>query len=108
MKLSIMRKLIILNFIISFIFILFGKSFVPLACYFLIIAAIVEIIIVEENQYKFKKQDIQSVKVEQIEWIHKELNQVCESNDVDEIKKNLYHLDSQLYLLHHKAKGKGL
>lgn len=49
MKLSIMRKLMILNFIISFIFILFGKSFVPLACYFLIIAAIVEIMIVEEN-----------------------------------------------------------
>ncbi|KST79073.1 hypothetical protein E34_1024 [Lactococcus lactis subsp. lactis] len=108
MKLSIMRKLMILNFIISFIFILFGKSFVPLACYFLIIAAIVEIMIVEENQYKFKKQDIQSVKVEQIEWIHKELNQVCESNDVDEIKRNLNHLDSQLYLLHHNAKGKGL
>lgn len=97
----------ILNSIISFIFILFGKSFVSLACYFLIVAAIVEIMVVEENQNNFKKQDIQSIKLEQIEWIHKELNQVCESNDIDDIKRNLYHLDSQLYLLHHKAKGKG-
>lgn len=103
----IMRKLMILNSIISFIFILLGKSFVSLACYFLIVAAIVEIMVVEENQNNFKKQDIQSIKLEQIEWIHKELNQVCESNDIDDIKRNLYHLDSQLYLLHHKVKGKG-
>ncbi|WP_204162932.1 hypothetical protein [Lactococcus lactis] len=108
MKLSIMRKLLILNLIISVVFVFFGKSFIPTACYFLIIAGVVEIMIVEDNQYNFKEKEIQNLKLEQMDWIHKELNQVCESNDIDDIKRNLHRLDSQLYLLHHKAKGKGL
>ena len=108
MKISIMRKLLILNLIISVVFVFFGKSFIPTVCYFLIIAGVVEIMIVEDNQYNFKEKEIQNLKSEQMDWIHKELNQACESNDIDDIKRNLHRLDSQLYLLHHKAKGKGL
>lgn len=89
---------------LSIIFFLQGKSFVPTACYFLIMAAIIEVMI----QYKLKKIEIQKLKSGQADWIHKELNQACESNDIDDIKRNLHRLDSQLYLLHHKAKGKGL
>lgn len=80
---------------LSIIFFLQGKSFVPTACYFLIMAAIIEVMI----QYKLKKIEIQKLKSEQADWIHKELNQACESNDIEELKKTLHSLDSKLYLL---------
>ncbi|WDA67609.1 hypothetical protein [Lactococcus lactis] len=41
MKLSIMRKLLILNLIISVAFVFFGKSFILMACSFLIMATII-------------------------------------------------------------------
>ena len=70
-----------------------------MVCYFLIIAAIIEGMIVEDNQYKFKEQEIQNLRLEQMDWIHKELNQECESNDIEDIKITLHSLDSKLYLL---------
>lgn len=62
-------------------------------------AAIIEVMIVEDNQYNFKEKEIQNLKLEQMDWIHKELNQACESNDIEELKKTLHSLDSKLYLL---------
>lgn len=44
--------------------------------------------------------------MEQIDWIHKELNLACESNDIDNIKMRLHELDSKLYLLSHDIKRK--
>lgn len=41
MKLSIMRKLLILNLIISVVFVFWGKSFILMACSFLIMATII-------------------------------------------------------------------
>lgn len=108
MKFSRTRMLLIGMLILSIIVFLQGKSFVPLACYFLIMAAIIEVMIVEGNQYNFKEKEIQNLNFELMDWIHKELHHVCESNDIDDIKRNLHYLDTQLYLLHHKAKGKGL
>ncbi|MCW2280164.1 hypothetical protein [Lactococcus lactis] len=108
MKKLRINSLFILVLVLSIIILFQGKTFVPIASYFLIIAVIIRIMMIEENQYKFKEQVIQKLKAEQLEWIHKELNQACESNDIEEIKKTLYSLDSQLYLLHHKTKGKDL
>ncbi|MGV8956208.1 hypothetical protein [Lactococcus lactis] len=59
---------------LSIIIFLQGKSFVPTACYFLIMAAILEVMIVEIDQYKLKEMEIQN------------------------LKKSLYSLDSKLYL----------
>lgn len=87
---------------LSIIFFLQGKSFVPTACYFLIMAAIIEVMIFEDNQYNFKEKEIQKLKSEQADWIHKELNQACESNDIEDIKKSLYSLDSKLYSSHYQ------
>lgn len=46
--------------------------------------------------------EIQNLKSKQADWIHKELNQVCESNDIEDIKKTLYSLDSKLYSSHYQ------
>lgn len=104
MKLSRTRMLFVGMLVLSIIIFLQGKSFVPIACYFLIMAAIIEVMIVEIDQYKFKEYEIQNLKVEQMDWIHKELNQACESNDIEELKKTLHNLDSKLYLLHNHVK----
>lgn len=88
--------------VLSIIIFLQGKSFVPIACYFLIMAAIIEVMIVEIDQYKLKEMEIQNLKSKQADWIHKELNQVCESNDIEDIKKTLYSLDSKLYSSHYQ------
>lgn len=37
--------------------------------------------------------------IQQINWIHEELNSACECNDIAELKKKLHVLDSRLYLL---------
>lgn len=95
MEFTLIRMLFIGILALSIIFFLKGKSFVPTACYFLIMAAIIEVMI----QYKLKKIEIQKLKSEQADWIHKELNQACESNDIEELKKTLHSLDSKLYLL---------
>lgn len=105
MKKSQMNSLFILGLVLSIINFLQGKVFVPIASYFLIMAAIIRIMRIEENQYKFKEQVIQKLKAEQLEWLHKELNQACESNEIEEIKKTLYSLDHQLYLLLEHAKS---
>lgn len=65
-------------------------------------AAIIEVMIVEDNQYNFKEKEIQNLKLEQMDWIHKELNQACESNDIEKLKKILHSLDSKLYLTHNQ------
>ncbi|MGV9036561.1 hypothetical protein ACN9TC_12965 [Lactococcus lactis] len=87
---------------LSIIIFLQGKSFVPTACYFLIMAAIIEVMIIEGDQYKLKEMEIQNLKSKQANWIHKELNQACESNDIEDIKKTLYSLDSKLYSSHYQ------
>lgn len=98
MKFSRTRMLFIGMLALSMIIFLQGKSFVPTACYFLIMAAIIEVMIVEGDRYKLKEMEIQNLKSKQTDWIHKELNQACESNDIEDIKKTLYSLDSKLYL----------
>lgn len=37
--------------------------------------------------------------IQQINWIHEELNSACECNDIAELKKKLHVFDSRLYLL---------
>ncbi len=39
--------------------------------------------------------------IQQINWIHEELNSACECNDIAELKKKLHVLDSRLYLYIH-------
>ena len=48
---------------------------------------------------KLRIRKIREAVIQQINWIHEELNSACECNDIAELKKKLHVLDSRLYLL---------
>ncbi|MGV9001154.1 hypothetical protein ACN9TI_13780 [Lactococcus lactis] len=67
MKKLRINSLFILVLVLSIIILFQGKTFVPIASYFLIIAVIIRIMMIEENQYKFKEQVIQK-SLKQSSW----------------------------------------
>lgn len=47
------------------------------------------------NKLRISKN--KEVAIQQINWIHEELNSACECNDIAELKKKLHVLDSRLF-----------